>query len=340
MPDTFTDSARPRHEADVLDHCIESFTTELTRKGYSALVVQQKRATASAFVRWAVHHQLDVATIDEASMDAFLECSGHRPISRSNRPWTLASFLEHLRLMEATIRPDPVRDTSYAALLQEQYETYLSVERGLAEGTIGSYRTYVQEFIRRHFETTAARTSASELDARDVRDFLLARIRTVSPRTAQLVATALRSFLQFLFVQGETSVDLALAVPTVPRWRQTGVHPYLRPKEVERLLAACDRTTANGRRDHAILLLLARLGLRASEVAALELGHLRWRRGEIVVHGKGQVLQYLPLIPDVGAAVALYLRDGRPESQCRSVFLRNIAPRVGLGPDGVGFQTS
>jgi site-specific recombinase XerD len=106
---------------------------------------------------------------------------------------------------------------------------------------------------------------------------------------------------------------------------------------LERLLDGCDRQTANGCRDYAILLLLARLGLRACEVAALELGDLRWRSGEVLVRGKGRVLQRLPLLPDIGSAVACYLRERRPKSECRNVFLRNEAPRVGLGADGVGF---
>jgi integrase len=147
---------------------------------------------------------------------------------------------------------------------------------------------------------------------------------------------ALRSFLRFLFLRGDTQVDLALSFPTVRRWRRTAVHPHLRPDEVERMLAACDRATAVGRRDHAILLLLARLGLRACEVASLRLEDVRWRSGEIVVHGKGKSVQRLPLLPEVGAAVALYLQDARPRSECRSVFLRIQAPRVGLHAGAVG----
>lgn len=323
--------------AGPLEQCLESFATKLTSLGYSAAVVQQKQATATAFARWAVDQWSDIATIDDATIEAFLVCSGGYPTLHSNRRCALAGFLEHLRAEGAALRPEPERDHSYATLLQEHYETYLRSERGLAEGTIASYRLYVSEFIRQHFETTTT-APAHGLDAGDVRDFLLKRTRTLAPKTAQLVATALRSFLRFLFLQSETTLDLAFAIPTVPMWRQARVHPYRSPEEVELLLEACDRNnTASGRRDHAILLLLARLGVRACEVAALELGDLRWRSGEIVVRGKGQVLQCLPLLPDVGAALARYLRDGRPKSQCRSVFLRNNAPRVGLGPDGVGF---
>jgi len=329
----FNPAAEHGCSAGLLDQCLETFTTELTRLGYAAAVIQQKRATAVGFVRWAVDQRLDIVTIDETTIEALLGCSDAYTTLNGNSRCTLTGFLEHLRAEGvAAFRPKSERDHSYAAPLQERYETCLRSERCLAEGTIASYRLYVSDFIRQHFETTAP---PSGLDAGGVRDFLLKRTHTLAPRTAQLVATALRSFLRFLFLHGETTLDLTFAIPAVPTWRQARVHPYLSPEEVELLLETCDCNTASGRFDHAILLLLARLGVRACEVAALELGDLHWRSGEMVVRGKGQVLQHLPLLPDVGAALALYLPDGRAKTQCRSVFLRSNAPRDGLGPDGV-----
>ena len=321
----------------VFEPYLESFTTKLISLGYCAAVMRQKRATVSTFARWAVAERHDIATIDDATLEAFLKASrASNASAKSSRRCTLKGFLEHLRAAGATVRPDLERDRTHAALLQERYESYLLCERGLAQGTVASYRLYVGEFIRHHFETAVV-PAPSNLNAQHVREFLVARTRTLTPRTAQLVATALRSFLRFLFLRGETLLDLALAIPTVSSRRQSSVHPYLRPEELERLLDGCDRQTANGCRDYAILLLLARLGLRACEVAALELGDLRWRSGEVLVRGKGRVLQRLPLLPDIGSAVACYLRERRPKSECRNVFLRNEAPRVGLGADGVGF---
>jgi integrase/recombinase XerD len=321
-----------------LDAFLESFVSELEGLGYSVGVVRKKRAVVAAFAGWVGGHQLDVTAIDEAAVEAFLGGSGGGdPGSCGGRRRALLGFLEHLRAAGVTVRPAPVSDESYGALLEKRYRSYLRCERGLVEGTVACYGLYVGEFVREHFGTTAATAAGHPLDAADVRGFLLRRARSVTPRTAQLVATALRSFLRFLFLQGVTTLNLALAIPTVPAYRQARAHAYLRSEEVNLLLAACDRATANGRRDHAILLLLARLGVRACEVAALELGDVRWPSGEIVVRGKGSVLQRLPLLPDVGAALAEYLREGRPQSECRSLFLRNDAPRLGLGPDGVGF---
>jgi site-specific recombinase XerD len=164
----------------------------------------------------------------------------------------------------------------------------------------------------------------------DVRDFLLARVRRMIPKRAQYMGTALRSFLRFLFMRGEAQTDLSLAVPTVRQWRLARVPRYLSTSEVTRLLRTCDRSSSTGRRDHAVLLLLARLGLRANEVVALELDDVRWRQGEIIVRGKGLVRDRLPLVPDVGKALALYLRKDRPSSASRRAFLCSRAPHRGF----------
>jgi len=324
--------------AHVLDKCVESFLTKLSGLGYSTATMRQKRAMVEYFARWVVHRRLDIAKVDERVVDAFHVHLGRRRIRRGNWRCTTETFLEHLRGEAVTDRPEEtVRDDSREAHLLLRYETYLREERGLARETVCNYLRFVSGFARKHFTRSATGEHAPGPGFQEIRDYLLASTRVLAPRTAQLVATALRSFLRFLFLRGETSVDLAPAIPLVRGWRQVSVHPYLSPEEVERLLATCDGTTSAGRRDHAILLLLARLGVRACEVAAMQIADLRWRTGEILIRGKGLVHQHLPMLPDVGAAVALYLRDGRPKSSCRSVFLRNDAPRTELSADAVGF---
>ena len=157
-----------------------------------------------------------------------------------------------------------------------------------------------------------ARTgSTCTLVAQDVQYFLLNRIPKRPTKSSRLLGTALRSFLRFLFQRGETAADLSLAVPMVRQWRQSAVHTFLIPEEVEQVLQACNRETAVGRRDHAVLLLLARLGLRAGEVVALELSDIQWRTGEIFVRGKGGILERLPLFTDVGEALLRRLKGIR-----------------------------
>ena len=151
------------------------------------------------------------------------------------------------------------------------------------------------------------------------------------------MAVALRSFCHFLFLRGDTARDLYESVPSVRKWRQSTVPTFLTPEQQEALIASADQSTPTGRRDYAILQLLARLGLRAGEIVAIELDDIHWRSGELVVHGKGQMVQHVPLPSEVGEAIATYLRDGRGASASRRVFLRRLAPRVGLaGPAAIG----
>jgi integrase len=140
----------------------------------------------------------------------------------------------------------------------------------------------------------------------------------------------MRSFLRFLYRYGETKCDLSAAVPTVPAWRLSEVPKYIKPQEVEALLESCDRTTSVGRRNYAILLLIAYLGLRAGEVIALELDDINWRAAELTIRGKGQFYDRLPLPQNVGEALVTYLKNDRPKCSTRRVFIRLRAPYQGF----------
>jgi len=153
---------------------------------------------------------------------------------------------------------------------------------------------------------------------------------SMNVKRAQVMTTAFRSFFRFLFQKGELRADLAASVPTVANWRLSTVPKYLPRQEVERVLKACDRRTAVGRRDYAILLLLSRLGLRAGEVVDLQLEDINWRTGEILVRGKGLLHDRMPLPADVGEALACYLRRDRPRCQTRRLFVCTKAPRRGF----------
>lgn len=176
-----------------------------------------------------------------------------------------------------------------------------------------------------------------EWDAETVHAYLMECSRNRSSEGMRLVVVTLRSLMRFLYLRGELAIDLSLAVSRFQKWKLASVPTYLSSADVERVLAACDLATPTGRRDRAVLLLLARLGLRAGEVVTLELGDIAWRAGEILVRGKGRQRDHLPLLPDVGEALALYLRSDRGESASRRAFLRLKAPREGLaGPASVG----
>jgi len=225
--------------------------------------------------------------------------------------------------------PAPARPASPADDLEHRYVAFLRTDRGLAENSILVYAPCARDFLA-YRVATAGRLTLDTLDAEAIRAFLVERIAHRSSESARLLTVALRSLLRFIFLRGETARDLSAAVPMVRTYRQSGVPAVLAPDELERVLAATDRSTTRGRRDYAILLLLARLGLRASEIVSLELCDFRWRAGEIAVRGKGPRLDQVPLLADIGDAVARYLREDRGTSPSRRVFLRLIPPRVGL----------
>jgi site-specific recombinase XerD len=176
----------------------------------------------------------------------------------------------------------------------------------------------------------------ADLTAADVIAFVVRRCPQQGQSAAKLTVTALRSLLGFLHVDGTIVQSLAAAVPSVAGRRLSGLPKGLDPDQVRRLLASCDSRTPNGCRDLAVLTILVRLGLRADEVARLALDDIDWRAGEIIVHGKANCTDRLPLPTDVGEAVVAYLRCGRPASaRGRTVFVRIKAPHRSLSSSGV-----
>ncbi len=321
----------------LLETHIESFLKHLRAAGYAECTLRKKRPIVASFVRWTRRKQVSVENLNESLIAAFEKRSPRRRKARvALEMAVLRLFLGYLR-PEAGVPTPPLRITSSPAReLHGRYVDYLRDERGLAENSISVYAFYVHHFLNA-LERRCGSVSAQRLDALIVQDYLLDCIRGRSSEYSRLLSIALRSFLRFLYLRGETTIDLSLSVPMVRRWSQATVPALLSTDEVERILSATDRATATGRRDHAILLLLARLGLRAGEIVLLELDDIHWRTAEIVVRGKGRVLDRLPLLSDIGEALALYLRKDRSCSSSRRVFLRTHAPRVGLaGPAAVG----
>jgi len=224
--------------------------------------------------------------------------------------------------------------TAVDALL-ERYRAYLLCERGLTAGTARGYVDAVRPFLAGRVGA-AGELELWGLEAGDVLGFVLVQCPQRRRGSAKLIVTALRSLLGFLHVEGVLCRPLASVVPSVAGWRLAGLPQALDGEQVSRLLGSCDRGTPVGRRDYAILTVLARLGLRAGEVAGLELDDVDWRAGEILVRGKGNRAERLPLPADVGEAVAGYLRAGRPSTaEGRTVFVRVKAPHRALTRGGV-----
>ena len=277
-----------------------------------------------------------VTHLDESSIAFFLEGLNGPPAARVQfERAVLRLFLAYLH-DEGIVRLPAACSESEISRIHSRYVNYLRQDRGLAKNSVLVYAPFILDFLNSQ-DAGDGRTFPDAFDAATIRDHLLTRSKGRSGEYMRLMAVALRSFCHFLFLRGDTAHDLYLSVPTVCKYRQSSVPTFLTPAQEEVLIAAVDRLTPTGRRDYAILLLLARLGLRAGEIVTLELADIRWRSAELVIHGKGRMIEHVPLLADVGEALATYLHDDRGSSTSTRVFLRMWAPRVGLaGPAAIG----
>jgi site-specific recombinase XerD len=215
--------------------------------------------------------------------------------------------------------------------LLAEFRGWLDRERGLSPVSVRCYAKQSKAFLA----GIGGAGAVSALDAGKVTAFMVDWTQGRNTWSAKAMVTALRAFLRFAHATGRTAVPLAGAVPAVASWQMTSLPRGMKAAEVERLLAGCDRDKAVGLRDYAVLMLLARLGLRGAEAAGLRLGDIDWRAGEIAVTGKGSRTERLPLPAPAGEAVAAWLKDGRPQCESRSVFVTVRRPYRPLTPDMV-----
>ena len=314
---------------------LDGFATRLKAEGYARKSALSKLRLVGHLSRWLKYQGLGVEALDEPCIEAFLRARGPRSVQQGDAK-TARQLLNHLRANgRLPPVPSPADDESPFAQVERRYERFLVSERGLSRATVENYLPIIHTFLAERF---AMRTVALEtLTVQDVNQFIVRQSQRLSRSSAKLLVTALRSFLRHLYQRAEIPVDLASALLPVVSWRLSDVPKSLAPEQVEAIIHSCDLSTAAGRRDRAILLLLARLGLRGGEVAAMTLDDLDWNAGVVFVSGKSQRREPLPLPREVGEALAGYLCDGRPRWSTRRVFVRTRAPYCGFaGPGAIG----
>jgi integrase/recombinase XerD len=310
------------------------FAGELARQGYTPGSLRCQLHLMAHVSRWLTKEGLDVADLGtqaEWFLSARLAAAySHHLTGRALQP--MLTYLRDLGVVPPTQKSIPAGPVERVLA---RYQHYLTVERGLGDATARGYVDAVRPFLCSRLSSDGLDLDIDQLREADVTAFVVARCSSQPRRAPKLTVTALRSLLGFLHVEGVIRRPMAAAVPSVAGWRLAGLPKGLEPDHVQRLLGSCDCRTARGRRDFAILTTLARLGLRAAEVATLRLEDIDWRTGELVVHGKGTRAERLPLPTDVGTAIAAYLRGRPTTAQGRTVFVRLIAPHAALSPTGV-----
>ncbi|HEY3391868.1 MAG TPA: site-specific integrase [Lacipirellulaceae bacterium] len=316
-----------RLEEGPLGVYIDLFSARLLKEGHCQQSAWRNIKVVGDFSRWLARKGIAAERIDEDIVQHYMRFRARcRHPSIFDRP-ALNRLLAVLH--EADVIA-PKRSVSSSALEQiaEDFRRHLSQCGGYATTTIISHLPTLRRFLS---ECCPEGTSSfRKLVAADITGFVTRHAPEQSTRSTQRACWTLRSFLRYLRYKDLISIDLSGAVPSVRTWRFRSLPKYLSPAQVEKVLSAVDRTAPLGRRDYAILLLLARLGLRASEVATLCLEDIDWRSGELTVRGKGRQRARMPLPTDVGTAIADYLHQSRPQSESRRVFLREWAPHIGF----------
>ncbi len=328
-----------RRATGPLSPYLESFVGTLIHQQYVPAVVYVKARHALAWDRWLKKQDLKSSDLDEAQVDRFARrrrTRGRvRPATRRAERHNVSEVLRFLCARGVcTVVPAP---TTPADRLLVSYDEHLRQHRGLAATTIERYTTVVLQFLQLRFADGAIDLHA--LAAADIIEFVQGQTGRLGLPGLKCVANAMRSFLRFAQYRGDVEAALVAAVPAVPAWASTPALPRaISAEHARRAIDSCDLGTAIGLRDRAVLLLLARLGLRAHEIIALQLDDCNWDRGHLRVRGKNQRECVLPMPTDVGEAIAAYLQGGRPASDDRHLFLRTVAPIGGLmhHSDGVG----
>ena len=278
--------------------------------------------------RWLQREGLGVGELTDEQAERFAAARRAAGLVTWAAPRSAMLPVGYLRGLGVAPPPVPVVTQGRLEELLADYRRYLSIERALSDHTV--FDAY--EPAARLFQTAVGANRHLKLDrlrAAQVSSFLASECPKRSVSGARDLVCALRSLLRYLHVAGLIEAPLVWAVPAVADLRDRNLPRGLEPAAVSRMLASCDRRRLVGRRDYAILLLLSRLGLRAGEVAAMRLDDVDWRRGELLVRGKGNRQDMLPLPIDVGEAMVSYLRR-RPRCECRALFLRVNAPRAAM----------
>jgi len=307
-----------------------TFADDLIAYGHTPATVSTCLLPIRHFTVWLAHSKIAPTEIDGGTIEQFIHhrCQCPRPRKRPDLPLSAVSVRDLYRflrfLTESGVVPLLALPTTSPPAKPidkrgAEFLDWLRRHRGIAESTIITYRCRIERLL------SALGPNPAEYDAGLVRRVILEEAERC-PSCVKSMTSVLRGYLRFLVARGACQPGLDHAVPTVACWRQSALPRYLVSDDVEKLIVSCDLATPGGIRDHAILLLLARLGLRASDIRMMRFGDIDWEGGTLLVCGKGRREIRLPLPQDAGDALLVYLTKVRQTTDCDRIFLRSRAP--------------
>ncbi len=299
---------------------LDDLTTTMDRAGFQALTIVEHLRTIAQFARWADRRGSVLTHWDDSLLAGFRRHLARRRLTKRGRAvGHVEKFLAFLRA-QGVIAPATLAPQQKSAPILGLFGSWMLRHRGVTPRTLARYRPALEDFV------AALGEDPGTYDIASIRRFVIEQLGRRGRGETRAAVKAIRSFLRFLLAEGRVAPGIEHCVPTVPQWRLASLPRYLEARDVERVVTSCDLTTRRGLRDHSILILLSRLGLRAGDIVAMTLDDIDWRRGTLRVRGKSRRETLLPLPQDVGDALLAYLERGRQKSDSTRVFLTVLAP--------------
>lgn len=304
---------------------LEGFAKELWQGGYAEITARRHIRAAEHFIYWTDRESIPISSLTEKLLERFdrhldqCDCPGYGHSDQLQLRNGARLFLKHLRGAGIITAPR-IESTAQDSVLFTEFCQWMREQRGTTNPTLYNYSLSIRDLQERFGEDPV------NFDAQSLRQFVLEKSQQSGWAAAKKCTTALRMFLRFLIAGGKCAVGLEAAIPVVAHWRLSSLPRYVQAEEVERIISSCDLNSPVGRRDRAILLLLARLGLRAGDIVKLRLSDIDWEGAGIYVSGKGRRQVRLPLTQEVGYAIVGYLQHGRPQTDTDVLFIRSCAP--------------
>jgi site-specific recombinase XerD len=308
---------------------LELFAEELSHSGYAEITARKHIRAAEHLIYWSGCEDIPISSLTEKIIERFIrhlngcQCPDYGHTHRLRLLSGVHLFLKYLRSSgEITTAVD--QPTAQDPVLLTAFYEWMRQQRGVCDQTLYIYSLSIRDLLTRIYE------DPRKLTAKILREFVLEKSQKCGWSAAKKCTTALRMFLRFLIAEGKCSSNLYAAVPALAHWQLSSLPQYLQEEEVERLISSCDPESPVGRRDRAILLLLARLGLRAGDIVQLKLEDVDWKDAEIQVSGKGRREVRLPLTQEVGGALVAYLQHSQPRTNTDALFVHSRAPFCGF----------
>jgi len=303
---------------------LDAFSSWLGERGYCRSYISRMLCEVGHFSKWAKTNQHVLENIDDRVLGeykGFLNEKGGLRYANGNPVHVFRSANHFVNFLTMSRHGITAQDQKSPSIIMD-FRTWMRSHRGVKDSTLNHYCPLILGLYDK------LDGKLEDLNVKRLREFILERATGFSKSHVKSLAASVRMFIRYLVVIGKCHADLEYAIPKIAHWRLSSLPKFLGSKEIDHIIDLCDPSTPAGARDRAIILLLARLGLRAGDVSNMRLENLDWEEGTFVVAGKSRRMSRLPLPQDVGEAILCYLEKARPKVNSQAVFITLKAPFI------------